>query len=82
MAGPRMDGMPLETFVSSQDEQLPETPAEPRRQVYRVIGRPGPDDRPCVPPGHASSWDLINRGTVLDGSAYPADVLGRRGTLT
>ena len=52
------------------------------RPVFRVVGRPGPDDRPCLPPGHQSAWGAINAGTVLAGEAYPADVLGRRGTLT
>lgn len=66
-----------------QDEPLPGSNAKrQRRRVYHVSGRPGPDDRPCVPPGHSSSWDLINQGTILAGSAYPADPMAGRGTLT
>ena len=36
-----------------------------------------PDRRPSRPPlcaGHPTTWDLINKGTVLEGSPYPLPV--------
>ena len=33
-----------------------------------------PRDRPARPPGHPTSWNLINAGTVLDGAPYPFPV--------
>ncbi len=39
--------------------------------VYVVRGRPGPDDRPCLPPGHPDTWGRITEGTVLDSAPYP-----------
>lgn len=41
---------------------------------YHVTGRPGPNDRPALPPGHPVSWGLLTRGTVLDGADYPYPV--------
>jgi len=39
--------------------------------VYVVRGRPGPLDRPALPPGSPESWGAITEGTLLDRSAYP-----------
>jgi len=33
-----------------------------------------PRDRPARQAGHPLTWDLINRGTVLEGEAYPYPV--------
>lgn len=29
-------------------------------------------DRPPLPPGHPLAWAILTRGTVLEGTAYPA----------
>ena len=46
------------------------------RPVYVVRGRPGPDDRPCLPPGHPDTWGRITEGTVLDSAPYPFPIFG------
>ncbi len=46
-------------------------PIVPPCVVYVVRGRPGPDDRPCLPPGHPDTWGRITEGTVLDSAPYP-----------
>ncbi len=43
----------------------------PRPVVYVVRGRPGPTDRPALPPGSPESWGAITDNTVLDRAAYP-----------
>lgn len=48
-----------------------------RRVVHVVRGRPGPDDRPALPPGHPDTWGLINAGTCLEGSPYPFPIFSR-----
>jgi len=47
------------------------TPPGPSPVVYVVRGRPGPLDRPALPPGSPESWGAITEGTLLDHSAYP-----------
>ncbi len=49
----------------------PARPVQPHPVVYVVRGRPGPDDRPCLPPGHPDTWGRITEGTVLDSAPYP-----------
>ena len=44
--------------------------------VYVVRGRPGPDDRPCLPSGHPDTWGRITEGTVLDNAPYPFPIFG------
>ena len=39
-----------------------------------ITGRPGPADRPPLPPGHPISWGSITCGTLLDRAAYPYPV--------
>ncbi len=50
-------------------------PAAPRpaspRVVFVVRGRPGPADRPALPPGSPESWGAITENTVLHDAAYP-----------
>ena len=41
---------------------------------FHVTGRPGFADRPPLPSGHPLTWDLINRGTLLERAAYPYPV--------
>jgi hypothetical protein len=50
---------------------VPPSPVVPPFIVYVVRGRPGPDDRPCLPPGHPDTWGRITEGTVLDSAPYP-----------
>lgn len=49
-------------------------PIQARPVVYVVRGRLGPDDRPCLPPGHPDTWGRITEGTVLDSAPYPFPV--------
>ena len=51
-------------------------PSPAARPVYVVRGRPGPDDRPCLPPGHPDTWGRITEGTVLDSAPYPFPIFG------
>lgn len=44
---------------------------------FFITGRRGPDDRPPLPAGHPVSWDVITKGTVLEGTAYPAPPMTR-----
>jgi hypothetical protein len=44
---------------------------------FFVIGRPGHDDRQPLPAGHPVSWGAITKGTVLEGTAYPAPPMTR-----
>ena len=50
-------------------------PASPRpassHVVFVVRGRPGPADRPALPPGSPESWGAITENTVLHDAAYP-----------
>ena len=46
----------------------------PRRVVFVVRGRPGPGDRPALPPGSPESWGAITDNTVLHHAAYPFPV--------
>lgn len=39
--------------------------------IYVVRGRPGPSDRPALPPGSPESWGAITDDTMLDRAAYP-----------
>lgn len=43
------------------------------------VGRPSerPDLRPPLPAGHPVSWEVLTRGTVLDGKAWPAPPMTR-----
>lgn len=43
----------------------------PRPVVFVVRGRPGPADRPALPPGSPESWGAITENTLLDHAAYP-----------
>lgn len=43
----------------------------PRLVIYVVRGRPGPNDRPALPPGSPESWGAITDHTVLDREPYP-----------
>lgn len=54
-------------------EAFAATPA-PRRVVFVVRGRPGPTDRPALPPGSPESWGAITENTVLHQAAYPFPV--------
>lgn len=49
----------------------------PRAVVHAVRGRPGPDDRPPLPPGHPETWGLITAGTCTAGTPYPFPVFLR-----
>lgn len=53
--------------------QLPRQDGKPapRHVVHTIRGRPGPDDRPALPPGHPITWDGINEGTCIAGAIYP-----------
>lgn len=44
------------------------------RRLHRIMGRPGPEDRPALAAGHPVSWGLLTAGTVLDGTPYPFPV--------
>ena len=46
----------------------------PRRVVFVVRGRPGPTDRPALPPGSPESWGAITENTVLHQAPYPFPV--------
>ncbi len=46
----------------------------PRRVVFVVRGRPGPGDRPALPPGSPESWGAITDNTVLHQAPYPFPV--------
>lgn len=46
----------------------------PRRVVFVVRGRPGPADRPALPPGSPESWGAITDNTVLHHAPYPFPV--------
>ena len=48
--------------------------AAPRRVVFVVRGRPGPTDRPALPPGSPESWGAITDNTVLHHVPYPFPV--------
>ena len=48
--------------------------AAPRRVVFVVRGRPGPADRPALPPGSPESWGAITENTVLHQAPYPFPV--------
>lgn len=43
----------------------------PRPIIFVVRGRPGPTDRPALPPGSPESWGAITENTLLDHVAYP-----------
>ena len=47
-----------------------------------VTGRPGPADRPALPPGHPITWGLITSGTVLEQASYPFPVFDMDGWET
>ena len=51
-----------------------ESAAAPRRVVFVVRGRPGPADRPALPPGSPESWGAITDNTVLHHAPYPFPV--------
>lgn len=56
-------------------EAAPFAPAPaPRRVVFVVRGRPGPTDRPALPPGSPESWGAITDNTVLHHAPYPFPV--------
>lgn len=42
-----------------------------RPPLYVVRGRPGPNDRPALPPGSPESWGAITDHTLLDRAEYP-----------
>lgn len=44
------------------------------RTIYVVRGRPGPEDRPALPPGHPDTWGRITHGTCIEGAPYPFPV--------
>ena len=46
----------------------------PRRVVFVVRGRPGPTDRPALPPGSPESWGAITDNTLLHHAPYPFPV--------
>lgn len=46
----------------------------PRRVVFVVRGRPGPGDRPALPPGSPESWGAITDNTLLHQAPYPFPV--------
>lgn len=43
----------------------------PRPVIFVVRGRPGPTDRPALPPGSPESWGAITENTLLDRADYP-----------
>jgi len=51
--------------------QTPSQPIVPKPVIYVVRGRPGPSDRPALPPGSPESWGAITDDTMLDHAAYP-----------
>ena len=70
-----------EAFAASPKRAVAETAAPfaaefaaPRRVVFVVRGRPGPTDRPALPPGSPESWGAITENTVLHQAAYPFPV--------
>lgn len=70
---PALDAPRSPTHAAIRREQ----PYTPRRVVHAVRGRPGPDDRPALPPGHPDTWGLINAGTCIEGAPYPFPVFPR-----
>lgn len=61
-------------MASTPDEALAADISRQRAIIYVVRGRPGQNDRPCLPPGHPISWGAITEGTVLDAATYPFPV--------
>ena len=51
-----------------------DAPRRPCPVIFRVVGRPGHNDRPALPAGHPTSWGLLTSGTSLEGSDYPFPV--------
>ena len=49
-------------------------PPNPRAPFRLARGRPGPDDRSPLPPGHPDTWGRITAGTCIDGTPYPFPV--------
>lgn len=45
-----------------------------RPVIFVVRGRPGPSDRPALPPGSPESWGAITDNTLLDRAPYPFPV--------
>jgi hypothetical protein len=45
-----------------------------RMPVAQTCPQEEPRDRPPRQAGHPLTWELINRGTVLEGEAYPYPV--------
>jgi len=54
--------------------RTPDSHVSARPVVYVVRGRPGPTDRPALPPGSPESWGAITENTVLDRAEYPFPV--------
>lgn len=59
---------------------MPLDEAVSRPVTYRILGRPGADDRPALPAGHPVTWGAITDGTLLDGAKYspPASRVGTK----
>lgn len=48
--------------------------------ITRIVhGRPGPGNRPPLPPGHPDTWGRITAGTCTDGTPYPHPIFDGRG---
>lgn len=61
--------------VRSPFRPAPCPPPRPMPPVVFVVrGRPGPGDRPALPPGSPESWGAITENTVLHQAAYPFPV--------
>ena len=58
-----------------------DTPARPCSTApSRIVqGRPGPDNRLPLPPGHPDSWGRITAGTCTAGTPYPHPIFEGRG---
>ena len=48
-------------------------PDTPRTPIH-ITGRPGPKDRPPLPPGHPITWGTLVAGTALEDACYPHPV--------
>ena len=56
--------------ISPAQHPVPKPPVL-KHVVYVVRGRPGPTDRPALPPGSPESWGAITDDTMLDRAPYP-----------
>ena len=73
----KLESTPLEkrrkpTLTGKEMDALPwPPPVKPILQPPLPIEEEGRDSSAAYRAGHPRSWNLINRGTVLDGTAWP-----------